>query len=237
MSCAFHRSEPHVNIEIVDYFTKLVIRPVSRANSGQYTVSAVNSSGKDTATINVTVTDKPTPPVGPLQVFNRRFRCAFVDRVIYISSSRIERLSFRSPTCTRRAASCSGNGPTTTAALRSSTTWWRSSTRRRAAGYRADGRRKLVGIVRDGKKRDGRRHGCVNVALFTALNVTSLTPDKEYKFRVTAVNAEGESAPLQTEESIVAKNPFGTYSARVAVVSSKRERVPLRFFRRAGQTG
>jgi len=62
------RSEPHVNIEIVDYFTKLVIRPVNRANSGQYTVSAVNSSGKDTATINVTVTDKPTPPIGPLQV-------------------------------------------------------------------------------------------------------------------------------------------------------------------------
>lgn len=62
------RSEPHVNIEIVDYYTKLVIRPVSRANSGQYTVTAINSSGKDTAVINVTVTDKPSPPVGPLQV-------------------------------------------------------------------------------------------------------------------------------------------------------------------------
>lgn len=62
------RSEPHVNIENVDYYTKLVIRPVSRANSGQYTVTAVNSSGKDTALINVTITDKPTPPVGPLQV-------------------------------------------------------------------------------------------------------------------------------------------------------------------------
>jgi len=39
--------------------------------------------------------------------------------------------------------------------------------------------------------------------------VTGLTPGKEYKFRVTAVNAEGESEPLQTVESIVAKNPFG----------------------------
>lgn len=66
----FYRSEPHVNIEAVDYYTKLVIRPVSRANSGQYTVTAVNSSGKDTAVINVIVTDKPTPPVGPLQVRN-----------------------------------------------------------------------------------------------------------------------------------------------------------------------
>jgi len=41
------------------------------------------------------------------------------------------------------------------------------------------------------------------------LVVTGLTPGKEYKFRVTAVNAEGESDPLQTEESIIAKNPFG----------------------------
>lgn len=45
--------------------------------------------------------------------------------------------------------------------------------------------------------------------MIIALTVTGLTPGKEYKFRVTAVNAEGESEPLQTEESIIAKNPFG----------------------------
>lgn len=39
--------------------------------------------------------------------------------------------------------------------------------------------------------------------------VTNLTPGKEYKFRVAAVNAEGESKPLETEHSIIAKNPFG----------------------------
>lgn len=39
--------------------------------------------------------------------------------------------------------------------------------------------------------------------------MTGLTPGKEYKFRVAAVNAEGESEPLVAEESIIAKNPFG----------------------------
>lgn len=39
-------------------------------------------------------------------------------------------------------------------------------------------------------------------------DVANLTPGKEYKFRVSAVNAEGESEPLETEHSIIAKNPF-----------------------------
>lgn len=41
-----------------------------------------------------------------------------------------------------------------------------------------------------------------------SFDVTGLTPDQEYKFRVTAVNAEGESEPLVAEQSIIAKNPF-----------------------------
>lgn len=51
-----------------DYFTKMVVRPVRREDTGEYTVTAVNSSGRDTVTINVTVTDKPLPPEGPIQV-------------------------------------------------------------------------------------------------------------------------------------------------------------------------
>lgn len=41
------------------------------------------------------------------------------------------------------------------------------------------------------------------------LVVTNLVPDQEYKFRVCAVNTEGESEPLESEHSVVAKNPFG----------------------------
>lgn len=39
--------------------------------------------------------------------------------------------------------------------------------------------------------------------------VNGLNPGSEYKFRVTAVNAEGDSEPLVADRSIIAKNPFG----------------------------
>ena len=38
---------------------------------------------------------------------------------------------------------------------------------------------------------------------------SGLTPNKKYKLRVKAVNKEGESEPLVTDEAIVAKNPYG----------------------------
>jgi hypothetical protein len=41
------------------------------------------------------------------------------------------------------------------------------------------------------------------------MEVDNLEPGQEYKFRVMAVNAEGESEPLEADKSIIAKNPFG----------------------------
>ena len=40
------------------------------------------------------------------------------------------------------------------------------------------------------------------------MEVGNLTPGQEYKFRVSAVNPEGESEPLEATEAIVAKNPY-----------------------------
>lgn len=42
----------------------------------------------------------------------------------------------------------------------------------------------------------------------TAARVEGLSPGKRYKFRVKAVNAEGESEPLETEEPVTAQNPY-----------------------------
>lgn len=43
----------------------------------------------------------------------------------------------------------------------------------------------------------------------TEFEVTGLNPGSEYKFRVTAVNDEGDSEPLTSERGVVAKNPYG----------------------------
>lgn len=43
----------------------------------------------------------------------------------------------------------------------------------------------------------------------SSFTIDGLTPKKKYKFRVKAVNKEGESEPLETEEPILARNPYG----------------------------
>lgn len=42
--------------------------------------------------------------------------------------------------------------------------------------------------------------------------IEGLTPKKKYKIRVKAVNKEGESDPLETDQPILAKNPYGNIS-------------------------
>lgn len=42
----------------------------------------------------------------------------------------------------------------------------------------------------------------------TEFDVKSLDPNHRYQFRVKAVNEEGDSEPLETEDAITAKNPF-----------------------------
>lgn len=49
------------------------------------------------------------------------------------------------------------------------------------------------------------------------VEIPNLEPGGEYKFRVTAVNKEGDSEPLVTTKSIIAKNPFGKYYIRINI--------------------
>lgn len=41
--------------------------------------------------------------------------------------------------------------------------------------------------------------------------VHGLEPNRKYNFRVKALNEEGESEPLESDASIVAKNPYGNH--------------------------
>ncbi|KAI8425645.1 hypothetical protein MSG28_011459 [Choristoneura fumiferana] len=52
-------------------------------------------------------------------------------------------------------------------------------------------------------------------------NVTGLQEGKPYKFRVKAVNKEGESEELETEKPIIAKNPFGLRGAGVVAAQGR----------------
>ena len=62
------RPTKHLNIDHKEYNTKFVMRQAKREDSGEYTITAQNSSGRDSATVTVTVTDKPGKPEGPLKV-------------------------------------------------------------------------------------------------------------------------------------------------------------------------
>lgn len=50
------------------------------------------------------------------------------------------------------------------------------------------------------------------------MDVPGLQEGKEYMFRVKAVNDEGESDPLETDHSILAKDPYGKWD----VISTKK---------------
>ncbi|VVC89475.1 unnamed protein product [Leptidea sinapis] len=150
------RPSKAVTIDSPDYFTKLVVRPVRRDDSGEYTVTAVNSTGKDTVTIKVLVTDKPLKPEGPLQISDVHKEGAT--------------LKWKRP-------KDDGGAP--------------------IEYYQIDKLDTETGVWVPCARSEEPR-----------CDVTGLTPGKEYKFRVAAVNTEGESEPLVSETSIVAKNPF-----------------------------
>ncbi len=149
--------DSHAKIETEDYNTKLAARNATRADSGAYTITAINSSGRDTVTVQVLVTDKPSPPKGPLDVSDvHKEGC---------------KLKWEKP--------------------------------------EDDGGLPLEGYLVEKMDTDSGLWVPVGKAKGTSMEVGGLVPGKEYKFRVSAVNKEGESEPLETLKPIVAKNPFG----------------------------
>ena len=137
--------------------TILDIAFAQRTDSGRYTLTIENELGKATASGTVIVMDRPSKPVGPLQVHDiTREGC---------------RVSYHMPV--------------------------------------DDGGSPILHYLVE--KMDLSRGTWTEVGEFSGLmaDVAGLTHMKEYHFRVKAVNAIGESDPLMTDKSIIAKNAIG----------------------------
>jgi len=151
-------SDKHVNITDTDYKTKLIIRDAFRMDTGEYQLVAVNSSGRDQVTVNVTVTDVPGPPEDPMKASDitgtgcsLKWRRPKDDGGCPIENYQIEKLDPYTGT-------------------------WIPCGRTKGPECNID--------------------------------LNNLTPGEEYQFRVCAVNAEGESEPLEMEEKVLAKDPY-----------------------------
>ena len=53
----------NVTIETTDVFSRLTIRNTEGVNAGKYTVKAENTVGSDEASFDVTIIDRPSPPL------------------------------------------------------------------------------------------------------------------------------------------------------------------------------
>lgn len=146
-----------LTVEVEDYKTKYHVTGATRKHCGTLTLKAENGSGKDEASIEILVLDKPSKPEGPLKVSDvHKEGC---------------KLKWKEP-------EDDGGCPIDHYVVEKMDT--------------ETGKWIPVGRTKDAN-----------------MDVENLVPGQEYKFRVSAVNAEGESEPLETEYGVVAKNPFG----------------------------
>jgi predicted phage tail protein len=149
-------TKDNMTVDVDSHRTKLSVLMAYRRNTGTYVIKAENSSGKDEASVEVTVLDKPATPEGPLKINDiHKEGCS---------------LKWNPPLD-------DGGSPIEYYVVEKMDT--------------ENGRWVPVGRSKDPK-----------------MEVANLTPGQEYKFRVSAVNSEGDSEPLEALESIIAKNPF-----------------------------
>lgn len=136
--------------------TRLKVIDAKRGDSGVYTITAKNINGKDSATVNITILDVPSPPEGPLRADN-------------VTKSNLT-LKWKPP--------------------------------------KDDGGSEITHYVVEKQDTENMRWIPVGEAVGTSILVDRLTEGHDYNFRVCAVNKQGESLPLNTAESITAKDPF-----------------------------
>ena len=150
-------SSDRVDLQTYGKQTILDIPFARRSDTGKYTLTLQNDLGSASASGNVIVLDRPSPPMAPLKVFD----------------------------VTKNSCKVQFNPPTD------------------------DGGSPILHYLVE--KMDVSRGTWSSAAerSSTTIEVTGLVHLKEYFFRVKAVNIIGESDPLATDKSIVAKNAVG----------------------------
>ncbi|GBN20312.1 Twitchin, partial [Araneus ventricosus] len=145
-----------VKIDNEEYHTLFILSKTKRSDTGKYTVTAVNSAGKDEVEVEITVLGKPSKPKGPLEVSD-----------VHAEGCKLK--------------------------------WDKPED---------DGGQPVKEYVVEKMDTDTGRWIPVTTTKDPEAEISGLIPGKEYKFRVKAVNPEGESEPLETSTGTVAKNPF-----------------------------
>ena len=145
--------DDHVEVNNVDYHTTFKLIKPTRKQNGTYRIIATNSSGSDEATVEITVLDRPSKPVGPLKV---------------------SKIHNEGCTLDWKPPEDDGGCP--------------------IESYEIEKQEENGRWVRCGKCPGNQ----------TKFDVTNLIQGKKYKFRVKAINKEGESDPLETAQAMLA---------------------------------
>ncbi|VDN28526.1 unnamed protein product [Gongylonema pulchrum] len=179
----------------IDYRTKLVTLSAVRSDSGTYKIVATNENGRDEAEVKVVVLDVPGSPKGPLEAKDvTKDSCTIVAtnengrdeaevKVVVLDIPGSPKGPLEAKDVTKDSCTVQWNPPDD------------------------DGGSPISHYVVEKQEANGRWVPCGETS-DTGLRVNKLVEGKEYKFRVKAVNRQGESQPLTSDYPITAKNPF-----------------------------
>lgn len=171
-------------------FTQLVIHPTVRADGGKYTLKLKNDRGEFASSATLTVLDRPTPPQGPLDVHD-----VYEDHCD---------LKWRPP---KDDGGCE---------VEYYEVRYTFECYCRVGYFNRD----LLGNQVEKMDAETGQWTPVCKAKDCKAKVDGLRKGQMYHFRVKAVNKEGVSDPLTTNEPITAKNPYGT-ATRLPQLHSK----------------
>lgn len=167
----------------VPYNTKITLSDTGRKDSGVYKIIAENEFGKDEATVEVTVLCMHWLIINLSNYFYRQFYIIFKN--IYKGPPTRPQGPLKVKDVTSSGAKVKWDKP------------------------KDDGGKPVTAYVVEKMDSQTGRWIPVGRTQEPEMDVKGLQEGHEYSFRVKALNEEGESEALESDGSVVAKNPYG----------------------------